>query len=45
MTVLIAAPIVALFAALQTAPCVDSAPRRAQMITVADGVQLEVLDF
>lgn len=34
-----------LLTVLQTAPCVDGAPHRVQLIPVGDGVQLEVLDF
>lgn len=36
---------VAFITLLQTSAWVDRAPHRAQMVNVADGVQLEVLDF
>jgi non-heme chloroperoxidase len=37
--------IVLLVALLQAPPWLDSAPHRAQLVTVSEGVQLEVLDF
>lgn len=38
-------PVIALVAFLQTAVWVDQAPHRVQMVAVAEGIYLEVLDF